>query len=45
MLRAVISDVTTDDGRVDYVRFVQQLAAQRASASARASLVAGLQLK
>lgn len=45
MLRAVISDVTTDEGRVDYVRFVQQLAAQRASASARASLVAGLQLK
>ena len=44
MLLAVIGDVTTEDGRVDYVRFVQQLAAQRASASARASVVAGVQV-
>lgn len=35
MLRAVIDDVIADDGRADYVKFVQQLAAQRAGQSAR----------
>jgi hypothetical protein len=35
MLRAIISDVSGDDGRTDYVTFVQQLAAQRAGQSAR----------
>ena len=38
MLRAMISDSQRADGRVDYVAFVQQLAAQRASGAARSSV-------
>ena len=40
MLHAVMRDVSNEDGRVSYVSFVQQLAALRAGASARASVAA-----
>ena len=38
MLHAIMQDAQAPDGRVDYVAFVQQLAAQRAGASAMASI-------
>ena len=38
MLRAVIAGTQAEDGRVDYVSFVQQIAAQRAGGAARASV-------
>ena len=38
MLRAMIDDSQGTDGRVEYVAFVQQLAAQRASGAARANV-------
>ena len=41
MLHAIMADVAgANDGRVDYVAFMQQLAATRASNMARAALAA-----
>ena len=40
LLHSVMREVATEDGRVDYVKFTQQLAAQRAGEMARAALMA-----
>ena len=37
-LRHMIADCQAEDGRIDYLKFVQQLAAQRATNHARASV-------
>ena len=40
LLHSVMREVAAEDGRVDYVKFTQQLAAQRAGEMARAALMA-----
>ena len=42
LLHALMREVVTDDGRVDYVAFVQHLATARAGQQARASLAANM---
>ena len=37
-LRHMVNDCQAEDGRIDYLKFVQQLAAQRATNHARASV-------